>query len=378
MMEPTPYAVELRNVTKRFGEVVAVDNVSLQIANGEFFALLGPSGCGKTTTLRMIAGFEFPTAGEIYIQGEYMGETPPFRRRTNMVFQNYALFPHMSVERNIAFGLEMKRVPRPEIRRRVREALEMVRLSGLGHRRPSQLSGGQQQRVALARALVNRPSVLLLDEPLGALDLKLRKEMQLELKKLQQQVGITFVYVTHDQGEALTMSNRIAVMHQGRVLQVGTPTEIYERPSCRFVADFIGESNFLEGKVVERDAEHLAVLVGEKLLVRATTGPESLLAQRGLLGELAPGRPVTVAVRPEKVRLLREAPPGPFNALPGRVEEAIYVGTETHFRVRLEDGFLLMVRQQNVVSAADSSAYYGGQDRVWVAWPPESTLILLD
>jgi spermidine/putrescine transport system ATP-binding protein len=284
----------------------------------------------------------------------------------------------MSVERNIAFGLEMKRVPRPEIRRRVQEALEMVHLSGLGHRRPSQLSGGQQQRVALARALVNRPSVLLLDEPLGALDLKMRKEMQLELKKLQQQVGITFVYVTHDQGEALTMSNRIAVMHQGRVLQIGTPTEIYERPNCRFVADFIGESNFLEGRVVERDVEYVAVLVGEKLLVRATAGPDSLLARRGLLGELLPGRPVTVAVRPEKIRLLREAPPMLFNAFPGRVEEAIYVGTETHFRIRLEEGSLLMVRQQNIVSSAESSAYYGGQDPVWVAWPPESTLLLLD
>ncbi len=376
-MEKQP-AVELRHVTKRFGDVVAVDDASLEIANGEFFALLGPSGCGKTTTLRMIAGFEFPSEGEIYIQGRYMGETPPFRRNTNMVFQNYALFPHMSVERNIAFGLEMKRVPRPEIRRRVQEALEMVHLTGLGHRRPAQLSGGQQQRVALARALVNRPSVLLLDEPLGALDLKLRKEMQLELKKLQQQVGITFIYVTHDQGEALTMSNRIAVMHQGRVLQIGTPTEIYERPNCRFVADFIGESNFMAGRVVERDAEHVAVEVGAKLLIWATAGPESLLAQQGRLDELVPGRPVTVAIRPEKIRLLPQAPSGLTNSFPVRVEEVIYVGTETHFQVRLEEGSLLMVRQQNVVSAADPSAYYGGQDRVLVSWPPESTLILLD
>ncbi len=373
-----PLAVELRNVTKRFGDVVAVDHVSLQIQDGDFFALLGPSGCGKTTTLRMIAGFEMPTEGEIYIQGEYMGDTPPFRRNTNMVFQNYALFPHMTVAKNIAFGLEMKRVPKREIRRRVDEALALVRLSGLGHRRPAQLSGGQQQRVALARALVNRPAVLLLDEPLGALDLKLRKEMQLELKKLQQQVGITFVYVTHDQGEALTMSNRIAVMHQGRVLQVGSPTEIYERPSCRFVADFIGESNFLEGRVVERDAEMVAIEVGGRLLIRASAGPDSVLAERGQLAELTPGRAVTVAVRPEKIRLLSEPPPGLVNCCLGRVEEVVYVGTETQFRVRLEDGTLLAVRQQNVVSARDPSAYYGGRDTVYLVWQPESTLVLLE
>jgi spermidine/putrescine transport system ATP-binding protein len=373
-----PLAVELRNVTKRFGDVVAVDRVSLQIQDGDFFALLGPSGCGKTTTLRMIAGFEIPTEGEIYIQGEYMGDTPPFRRNTNMVFQNYALFPHMSVAKNIAFGLEMKRVPKREIHRRVEEALALVRLSGLGHRRPTQLSGGQQQRVALARALVNRPAVLLLDEPLGALDLKLRKEMQLELKKLQQQVGITFVYVTHDQGEALTMSNRIAVMHQGRVLQVGSPTEIYERPSCRFVADFIGESNFLGGRVVERDAETVAVEVGERLLVRAAAGPDSMLAERGQLGDLFPGRTVTLAVRPEKIRLLAEPPRGLVNCFRGRVEEVVYVGTETLFRVRLEDGSLLSVRQQNIVSTRDPGAYFGGQDTVYLAWQSESTLVLLE
>ena len=260
------FAVELVNVTKRFpgpggapgGEVLAVDDVTLQIQDGEFYSLLGPSGCGKTTSLRMIAGFEHPTEGEVYIHGKPMGLTPAYQRNTNMVFQSYALFPHMNIERNVGFGLEMKKVSKEEIRQRVGEALDMVRLSGYGPRKPNQLSGGQQQRVALARALVNRPEVLLLDEPLGALDLKLRKEMQLELKNLQKEVGITFVYVTHDQEEALTMSDRIAVMHQGRALQVGSPTEIYERPSCRFVADFIGETNFLNGVVEELSLIHIS------------------------------------------------------------------------------------------------------------------------
>jgi spermidine/putrescine transport system ATP-binding protein len=250
----TDYAVELRNVWKRFpdpaGELVtAVKNVSLQIRDGEFFAMLGPSGCGKTTSLRMIAGFELPTEGEVYIHGRPMGRTPPFQRPVNTVFQNYALFPHMTIGENVAFGLQMERVPKSEIERRVKEALAMVRLPGYEQRRARQLSGGQQQRVALARALVKRPEVLLLDEPLGALDLKLRKEMQLELKRLQREVGITFVFVTHDQEEALTMSDRIAVMSNGEALQIGTASEIYEQPNCRFVADFIGETNFLTGKV---------------------------------------------------------------------------------------------------------------------------------
>lgn len=374
-MEQTP-AVELRNVTKRFGDVVAVDNISLQIANGDFFALLGPSGCGKTTTLRMIAGFEVPTSGELYIQGQYMGDTPPFRRNTNMVFQNYALFPHMTVARNVAFGLEMKRVPKAEIQRRVGEALDMVRLSGLGHRRPAQLSGGQQQRVALARALVNRPSVLLLDEPLGALDLKLRKEMQLELKKLQQQVGITFVYVTHDQGEALTMSNRIAVMHAGHVLQIGSPTEIYERPASRFVADFIGESNFLSGQVQGLEKEYVVVLVADQVAVRVAAGPGSVLAERGLRAEMIPGRTVTLVIRPEKIRLLAEAPAGAFNCCYCRMEDSVYVGTETQFRLRLADGSLLVARQQNVASSGGPAPDETG--RVLVGWHPESALILLD
>ena len=230
-------SVELRNVTKKFGTVTAVDHIDLQIRDGEFFSLLGPSGCGKTTTLRMIGGFEMPTEGDVFISGEAQGFKPPFQRPVNTVFQSYALFPHMTIYQNVAFGLQMKKVPKDEIRPRVEEMLELVQLPGMGARKPNQLSGGQQQRIALARALINHPQVLLLDEPLGALDLKLRKAMQLELKAIQERVGITFVYVTHDQEEALTMSDRIAVMSKGRILQIGSSQEIYEQPQSRFVAD---------------------------------------------------------------------------------------------------------------------------------------------
>jgi spermidine/putrescine transport system ATP-binding protein len=255
-------SVELREVTKRFGSVAVVEGVSLQIRPGEFFSLLGPSGCGKTTTLRILAGFVQPDAGEVFIAGKRVTHLPPNERDVNMVFQNYALFPHLTVEQNVAFGLEIQKLPRAQIRKRVGWALELVRLCGLESRYPHQLSGGQQQRVALARALVTQPSVLLLDEPLGALDLKLRQQMQLELKKLQRELAITFLYVTHDQEEALTMSDRLAVMNQGRVVQVGTPQEIYERPATRFVADFIGESNFLEGRVVAWDGKKALVQIG--------------------------------------------------------------------------------------------------------------------
>src|SRR5512138_2940662 len=260
------FAVELRDVVKQFitpeGNLLnAVDHVTMQIKNGEFFSMLGSSGCGKTTSLRMIAGFEWPTEGEIYIEGQPQGHRPPFQRPVNTVFQSYALFQHMTVFQNVAFGLEMEHASRDEIKKRVGHALEMVRLTGMDRRHPKQLSGGQQQRVALARALVKTPNVLLLDEPLGALDLKLRKEMQLELKSLQQQLGITFIYVTHDQEEALTMSDRIAVMSFGHVMQMGTPVEIYERPTSRFVADFIGETNFLDGRVTAIQGERVRVNV---------------------------------------------------------------------------------------------------------------------
>jgi len=358
-------AVELRNVTKCFGEVVAVDDVSLKIRDGEFFSLLGPSGCGKTTTLRMMAGFETPTEGEIYIQGELMGLTPPFQRNTNMVFQDYALFPHMNVGENIGFGLEMKKVPKDEIVRRVEEALELVRLPGFGKRRPDQLSGGQQQRVALARALINRPAVLLLDEPLGSLDLKLRKEMQLELKALQHQVGITFVYVTHDQEEALTMSDRIAVMDKGKVLQVGTPTGIYERPASRFVADFIGETNFLEGMVLKRDGTYV---------VAEVAGMAPVLAQSA--EEFAPGKRVTVAVRPEKITIQTEERRRENNCCQGTVESVVYIGTDTNYVVRLDSGATMRVREQNIAPSLGRGLDEGAT--AFLFWQPESSLLLPD
>ena len=362
--------VDLQDVSKVFDDVVAVNNVNLHIQQGEFFSLLGPSGCGKTTTLRMIAGFELPTSGEIFIDGKPMGGTPPFQRNVNTVFQSYALFPHMTVAENIAFGLQMKRVAKAEIKRRVDEALQLVRLPGYGDRRPKQLSGGQQQRVALARALINRPGVLLLDEPLGALDLKLRKEMQLELKHLQTTVGITFIYVTHDQEEALTMSDRIAVMDAGRVLQVGTPTEIYEEPADRFVADFIGESNFLPGHVRDLDAEWATVLVDERL-------PLKVRSRAGV----SAGADVTVAIRPEKIRIAAD---GNGNGsidyqldgwLPGRVEERVYIGTDTYYVVRLSDRTTVRVRAQNTGHDGETVPIGPGAG-VSVLWSAESARLL--
>ena len=364
------FAVELHDVVKVFptpegGEVEAVNHVTLQIRHGEFFSMLGPSGCGKTTSLRMIAGFEWPTNGEVVIDGRAMGRTPPYLRPVNTVFQSYALFEHMSVFQNVAFGLEMARIPRSEIQRRVGEALEMVKLSGMNRRRPKQLSGGQQQRVALARALVKRPKVLLLDEPLGALDLKLRKEMQLELKALQDQVGITFVYVTHDQGEALTMSDRIAVMKQGQVLQVGSPVEIYERPNHRFVADFIGETNFLYGSVKALEGEQVIVAV-----------PELDAEVAGLaVGVLSRGQKVAISVRPEKLRIAAE-PPLKRNCFPARVVNTAYIGSDTHVIVELGKGTRLNIWEQNKISTLDPRAYYQQNQKIWVALFPENTLVL--
>jgi spermidine/putrescine transport system ATP-binding protein len=362
----TGTAVELQRVSKRFGDVAAVDDISLQIADGEFFSLLGPSGCGKTTTLRMIAGFELPTAGEVLIQGQPMGATPPFRRHVNTVFQNYALFPHLSVAQNVAFGLQMSGVAKAEIADRVAEALRLVRLEGYDARRPRQLSGGQQQRVALARALVNHPALLLLDEPLGALDLKLRKELQIELRRLQERVGITFVYVTHDQEEALTMSDRIAVMGGGKVLQVGTPTEIYERPTCRFVADFIGETNFLSGSVVEANDQHAAVKVGD-LVVRGYT-PQPISA----------GRDVTVSIRPEKARLVEQQPAETTNVFPVNVERVAYIGSDTRIFVTLDGQHSFTVWEPNNVSTLNPNAYYAPGDRAFLTWPVENALVLTE
>jgi spermidine/putrescine transport system ATP-binding protein len=319
----------------------------------------------------MIAGFEQPTSGQVVIAGQAMGMTPPFQRPVNTVFQSYALFPHMTVAQNVAFGLEMKHTPQDDARQRVTEALAMVRLPGMEKRYPKQLSGGQQQRVALARALVNRPKVLLLDEPLGALDLKLRKEMQLELKTLQREVGITFVYVTHDQEEALTMSDRIAVMSAGKALQVGTPTEIYERPNCRFVADFIGETNFLPGTFVGREGKRATVDCGGLRVIAETDQ------------SLASGTGVTLAVRPEKIRLHIEPPANALNSFPAHIEHVVYVGTDTRFEVRLAPAtarseLTLRVRQQNLISTPDPMAYFGGQTDVYVTWLPESAQVLVE
>lgn len=364
------HAVELLDVVKRFpnpggGEITAVDHVTLHIQHGEFFSLLGPSGCGKTTTLRMIAGFEWPTSGEVRIKGQVMGRIPPYLRPANTVFQSYALFQHMSVAQNVAFGLEMEHVPKAEIDHRVGEALDMVQLSGLGKRMPRQLSGGQQQRVALARALVKRPAVLLLDEPLGALDLKLRKEMQLELKALQEQVGITFIYVTHDQGEALTMSDRIAVMSKGKALQIGAPVEVYERPNCRFVADFIGETNFLSGRVISLEGDQAVVYVEQ--LKKEVVG----LRQ----GELRNGQDAVVSIRPEKIRLAENAPLN-LNCFPAKIVTSAYIGSDTRLIVELGNGLRMNVWEQNKISTLEPSVYYlDGQER-WVVLFPENTLIL--
>ncbi len=364
------FAVEMRDVVKRFitpegNEMAAVDHVTMRIRNGEFFSMLGSSGCGKTTSLRMIAGFEWPTEGEVYIEGKAMGHTPPFQRKVNTVFQSYALFQHMTVFQNLAFGLEMEGADPQEIKNRVGRALEMVQLTGMDRRRPRQLSGGQQQRVALARALVKTPDVLLLDEPLGALDLKLRKEMQLELKALQQQLGITFIYVTHDQEEALTMSDRIAVMSKGKVQQMGTPVEIYERPANKFVADFIGESNFLEGTIKSLSGDEASVFV-PALNTEVMGTPISA----GLVKD----EEVVVCIRPEKIRIVEKGAPN-GNVFSGKVTNTVYIGADTQVFVDTA-GAKMKVWEQNRVSRLDPKSFYlVGQD-VSLMLMPENTLVL--
>lgn len=333
-------AVRFRGVSRYFGEVRAVDNVDLEIYDGEFFSMLGPSGSGKTTCLRLIAGFEQPTAGVIELHGRSVVGVPPYARDVNTVFQDYALFPHMTVAQNVAYGLMIKKVPKPERERRVQAALDMVRLSGMGGRKPSQLSGGQRQRVALARALVNRPSVLLLDEPLGALDLKLRQEMQIELKSIQQQVGITFIYVTHDQEEALTMSDRLAVFNHGKIEQVGTPAEVYERPATSFVAGFVGVSNLLSGEAARKIT----------------------------------GKADTFTIRPEKIRMAEADAPVPADsyAADGAIRDVVYLGAHTRYLVQLDAGVDLTVMQQNLQSTSMDVLAAKGR-RVRLIWGRDFT-----
>jgi spermidine/putrescine transport system ATP-binding protein len=355
-------AIELSGVVKEFqarGEVItAVAGIDLDIREGEFFSLLGPSGCGKTTTMRMIAGFEEPTQGVIRLHGQDVTNVPPNKRDVNMVFQSYALFPHMNVFENVAFGLRRKAVAKPEITRRVGEMLDIVDMAGRSERRPRELSGGQQQRVALARALVNNPRALLLDEPLGALDLKLRQAMQVELKRIQREVGITFVYVTHDQGEALTMSDRIAVMNDGSIEHLGTPREIYEHPRTRFVAGFIGTSNLLTGTVTRLDGDHAIIRISQDEQIIVPVQDRAV----------SEGSRLELTVRPEKIDLTTERPAGEGCALRGTVTEVVYLGTSTNFSVTTPAGADVVVFQQNSASAGNVAAR---GDSVWLSWNPQ-------
>jgi putative spermidine/putrescine transport system ATP-binding protein len=355
--------IRLAGVRKTYGDVAAVDGVDLEIGRGEFFTLLGPSGSGKTTCLRMIAGFERPDAGRIELAGEDVSRLPPAERDVNTVFQDYALFPHMSVGDNVAYGLKVKKVAKAERAKRVEEALAMVRLEGYGDRRPSQLSGGQRQRVALARALVNRPRVLLLDEPLGALDLKLRQQLQVELKRIQAEVGITFVYVTHDQDEALTMSDRIAVMDGGHVLQVGSPRDVYEEPGSRFVAGFVGVSNLLELPVEKSEGDVLTLRLGAE---DSITGEHS--------GGATEGATAIVTIRPERIALESAPRPDACHAR-GKVRESLYAGPTSRFVVELDGGGELMVVQQNATTSYEDVAALRGQPVV-LTWKREYTRVI--
>jgi spermidine/putrescine transport system ATP-binding protein len=362
----TEPAIELVGVAKNFksrdDNVAAVERIDMTIGEGEFFSMLGPSGCGKTTTLRMIAGFEEPTRGRVLLYGDDVTAVPPNHRDVNMVFQNYALFPHMSVADNVAFGLKRKRVDKSEVRKRVDEMLSLVELSGREQRRPRELSGGQQQRVALARALVNRPRALLLDEPLGALDLKLRQTMQIELKRIQREVGITFVYVTHDQSEALTMSDRLAVMNDGKIEQLGSPKELYEQPGTKFVAGFIGTSNILQGTVTEVSAG----------CAELDTGADESVAVP-LREPLAVGERLSATVRPEKMSLSTEPRAGCCK-LRARVSEIVYLGTSTNYTVETILGQLVVYQ----LNAGDNLISPQRGDQLWVSWPTTSGYQLAD
>ena len=362
-MQPGSDAIiQLRAVSKRFGSVHAVNNVSLDIGRGEFFSLLGPSGCGKTTLLRMLAGFEQPTDGELFIDGKSVAGIPANHRPTNMVFQSYAIFPHLNVEENVGYGLRSRRLPKEEVRSRTAAALELVKLGTYGSRAAHQLSGGQRQRVALARALVCRPKVLLLDEPLGALDKRLREEMQVELRQLQRNVGITFVFVTHDQEEALTLSDRIAVMSSGEVLQVAPAEDLYENPNCREVADFIGNMNLFPGSVVSSSGGVVTVDTGEADHIRAHSA-----------STLANGSPVIIAVRPEKLTLSDSEPSPQQNGLRGEIVADTYLGDRRRYLVNVRGvGKPVAVLQQN----SDASRQAPARGEVWVNWRPEQGRLL--
>ena len=356
--------VRLVDVTKKFGEHVAVDRINLEVEDGEFFSLLGPSGCGKTTTLRMIGGFEQPTSGLIELKGQDVTWLPPFKRDVNTVFQNYALFPHLTIFENVAFGLRRKAVKGNEVKRRVTEMLKLVELPGFESRRPNQISGGQAQRVALARALINRPAVLLLDEPLGALDLKLRKQMQVELKRIQQEVGITFIYVTHDQEEAMTMSDRIAVMNRGHYEQLGDPEVLYERPMTRFVAGFLGVSNLLPATVIGRDGTYASAKLAAETAIRV---PSSLVDGHAR---------VSIGVRPEKIRMSEPTADSPagHNRLTGVVRDASYLGVSTQYIIDSRDG-TLTVYEQNVERATRAELWSRG-DEVQLTWSPDHSFVV--
>jgi putrescine transport system ATP-binding protein len=366
-MEPQakPY-VRIEHVTKKFGDFVAVNDVSLNIYQGEIFCLLGGSGSGKTTLLRMLAGFERPTAGSIYLDGVDLKDVPPYERPINMMFQSYALFPHMTVEQNIAYGLKQERLPKQEIASRVAEMIGIVRLQGLERRRPHQLSGGQRQRVALARSLVKRPKLLLLDEPLGALDKKLREHTQFELVGIQERLGVTFIVVTHDQEEAMTLASRIGVMNQGRISQVGTPHEIYEFPNNRFVAEFIGNVNMFEGQIVEDEPAYV-IIESRELGGRIYVG-------HGV--SAAPSATVWTAIRPEKMILRREQPESDYNRAPGVISEIAYMGDLSIYLVQLDSGKTVRVTQPNTQRHVEGRLTW--DERVWVSWMEDSAVVVTE
>ncbi|MBL8708019.1 MAG: polyamine ABC transporter ATP-binding protein [Rhodospirillaceae bacterium] len=362
--DAVPY-IRIENVTKKFGDFVAVNNVSLDVYRGELFALLGGSGCGKTTLLRMLAGFEQPTTGKIYIDGVDMADIPPYERPTNMMFQSYALFPHMTVEQNVSFGLKQDRVPADEIKKRVGDILDMVQMRNFAHRKPHQLSGGQRQRVALARSLVKEPKLLLLDEPLGALDKKLREATQFEIMNIQDRLGITFMVVTHDQEEAMTLATRIGVMNHGQIVQVGTPKEIYEYPNTKFVADFIGSVNLFEGYIQEDEADHV--------LIASEEAGCPIYIDHGI--SAAPGAEVFVAIRPEKLELSKTSTGTGHNCTPGTVKGVAYMGNLSVYLVQLDSGKEVKISMSNQRRAAEHAIDW--DDRVYVTWHANSPVALL-